>query len=392
MAVSQEREVKDVSGSIVATCLWLLALCSVQLPSGQLLAVGAVAVLATLLLFLALAKRSNLDVRSLACFLVWCAMIVYLIRPMYAADVEAAIEASWLTLGAVVLLASTVSAGNVEVNPSVVYNAAFMGAVLIVLSMLTGSTLGGLVNLAYAGTRQVGGFDGPNEMGAFHVLGLSLMLGEHLFRSRVSLFPIKAAVFATAVVFSWSRGAFAVLVIMYVLSFCWVLLKLKGQRRVRYALGFILVAAILVVLFFRVLEPMLRSVRRNAGDRWYLFHTVWEIFNLNPVFGHGLGSYWFLSDAMNVTPHSTYFLFTVSGGLVGLALIVGLYVYWIGLAVRKGMYPEALALSVFCFLEAFFNNIVRGRVSLLFWGLVFAVLVKKPSSRDRYVMLSRRRT
>jgi len=349
-------------------------MCLVQLPNGQPSAVIAACLVASASLVLLAVARRRLSKQAMACLFLWLCAVAYLLRPNYLADIETRIEAFWLIVGSVMLLTAAANAGAADTSPSVLYEPAFLGASLVLVSMVTGSTLGGLVRVPYAGTRYVGGFDGPNEMGAFYVLALTLMVGEHISRRRVRLVWVKTAVFLVAAISSWSRGAMVALAFIYVLSFSWGYARTRGGRRLGVITAFLLLTAAIAYLYVTAFLPQYGMIRPGAGERGYLLETTLGIVRQGPVFGHGLGSYWFLGDSVNATPHSEYLLFLVSGGVIGLALLVGLYGYWLKTALQKRLYSEAMALTVFYLLELFFNNLVRGRVSFFFWGLVFLVL------------------
>ena len=73
-------------------------------------------------------------------------MIVYLVRPAYVDDVETKIELSWLFIGLIMLMIALMNSGYTTVSTSALYDTALVGALLAIISMITKSTLGGLVS------------------------------------------------------------------------------------------------------------------------------------------------------------------------------------------------------------------------------------------------------
>lgn len=346
----------------------------VQVAEGQLLAMGAVACLCCYALLRTVLGDGQLLRSCIAVAFLWAFLIVGLVRPDFATDIETGIETLWLFLGVGMLIAASAKGIGRGVNCSDLYEPALIGAFMVLVSVVSQSTVGGLLNPPYAGTRHVGGFDGPNEMGAFYLISLFLMLGDHALRRPVPFLWVKVGVFVTVVVSSWSRGALIGLGCGCVFLVWTVFRCTQGGKRMRLVASSLVGVSVVTLLYHLIVEPRLIAVRSSAGDRTYLLYSTWSIVRSSPVFGRGLGSYWFLTDGVNATPHSEYLLFLVSGGLAGVVILAAFFAYWFYQATRKGMYPEALGLAVFYILEAFFNNLVRGRVSFLFWSIVFLVM------------------
>jgi hypothetical protein len=168
---------RNLWDTIVASLLCLIILFS-QLRQGQVLAVLATCLLFYVSFLRFTMRRHAVSSAGLVWCLLWVFMIVYLVRPAYVDDVETKIELSWLFIGLIMLMIALMNSGYTTVSTSALYDTALVGALLAIISMITKSTLGGLVSTPYAGTRYFGGFDGPNEMGAFYVLALSLTVGR----------------------------------------------------------------------------------------------------------------------------------------------------------------------------------------------------------------------
>ncbi len=366
--------------NVITGSLLVLIVLFPQIQHGQLPAVIATCLLFYLSILRFLARgRIPMSSTYLVCCGLWLAMIAYLVRPEYVAFIETKIEVFWLIIGLIMLLTASINSGYVNVSASLIYETALLGAALIIVSMITKSTLGGLLGAPYATTRYVGGFDGPNEMGHFYVLALSLMLGEHIFRRRVRFVWVKTGIFVIVIISSWSRSALGALLFMYMLCFCGAYSQTRGSRRLRVIVLFLLLSTLVALLYAQVIRPQYNVIRIGAGGRLYLLETASAIVEQRPIFGYGLGSYWYVGDGRNVTPHSDYLLFIVSGGIVGITFLAGFYTYWLRIALKRLMYPEALTLLVFYALEAFFNNLVRGRVSFFFWALILLVFTGSKS-------------
>jgi O-antigen ligase len=200
------------------------------------------------------------------------------------------------------------------------------------------------------------------------------------FSAAVSaLCGVKTGIFVIVIISSWSRSALGALLFMYMLCFCGAYSQTRGSRRLRVIVLFLLLSTLVALLYAQVIRPQYNVIRIGAGGRLYLLETASAIVEQRPIFGYGLGSYWYVGDGRNVTPHSDYLLFIVSGGIVGITFLAGFYTYWLRIALKRLMYPEALTLLVFYALEAFFNNLVRGRVSFFFWALILLVFTGSKS-------------
>lgn len=311
--------------------------------------------------------------KSLWLLLLWSLMIIIMIRPEYLQLIETRTEIFWLLLGCLSFL--IVSFGSKTERISAIKTIVLSGIFGALINLIT-HTLSwfpeGITNLPYAGTRWVGGFDGPNEFGAFYVMMLALVLGMYL-EKEYNLFQmtIRTGVFIPLVYFSYSRGSLLGLVILMAIFVVYSIIKTKRK--------FLLTSSYLIaflVFINQYLQPLLRKfndVRENATDRDNLFSESFRLLKENPIIGHGLGSFEELSFVRNTTPHSDYLLFIVSGGVVGIGMLLYFYFKFIIKAFKDRIYPEFLLLLVFMSQAFTFNNIVRGRLSILFWVVVILI-------------------
>lgn len=245
----------------------------------------------------------------------------------------------------------------------IVFSSTIIG-IFIVIFHLTDWYPEDIVFPPYAGVRWVGGFDGPNEFAQFYTLILAIHLGMFLER-RMSpvrfFFPI--VVLTPLVYFSYSRGALiafagvlAMFSILYILKY--------GARRV---LAWSIVAGSAGIYYFQDVVTNFFTVRVQASERGEIVDMAMDLFQHSPIFGNGIGAFQDFDDTGLGTPHSGYLYFLISGGLIA----VTLYIVFLGyLIYRSYRYRDyTFLLFIFCFMicELTFNNLPRGRVSLLFW-------------------------
>lgn len=172
------------------------------------------------------------------------------------------------------------------------------------------------------------------------------------------------------IVLSWSRSVYIAFIVMLIVVTYEIVHnssnKLKSWRLV------VVVALLAVLIVVLYIYPLFLAVRKNAGSRNYIFENVISILGDNLIFGSGLGSYWFLSGGDNSTPHSEYLLFIVSGGLMGLSILLIFFmkVFWRFMIEKR--IEIICILIIFFILEGAFNNLIRGRVSILFWAIMIA--------------------
>lgn len=312
---------------------------------------------------------------------VWSFMIVYMLRGEYLMLTETMVEVFWLTLGCIsfVIISFSKELDRVTTLKLVVFAGGIGAAVNLVAYRLSWYNPH-LINSPYAGTRWVGGFDGPNESAAFYVMILALVLGLYLEKNISSLNTIIMFSIVTPLIYiSFSRGAllsFAGLFIIFVLySF------VKSRRKIALLTIYTITLWIFFSKYYGSLFERFTYIRRSASERGYLFTESMRLFTDKPVLGHGFGSFETQATVYNVVPHSDYLLFLVSGGIIGATLLVLFYLGFTFKAFRKKFYPELLLLIVFMTQALTFNNIVRGRLSVLFWIIVILVYLGTKESR-----------
>lgn len=357
--------------SLLSTFIFFIVFFS-QLKNGQIISIGLTIVLFIIILLYCLCNNVKMRQWSVNWLFLWIALVLSVIRLKYIFDIETKIELFWLFLGGVCIF---ISAVKMHISSDIIkkiYDSAFCGSILIVVSVITNSTLNGLMNPPYGGTRVMGGFDGPNECGAFYVIALALMLSYNYSNEKAKrdkYILLKTVFMFVPVVLSWSRSVYIAFIAMLIIVGYEIVHNSSNKLKSWKLMLLALLIALTAVLY---IYPLFSAVRKNAGSRDYIFESVISIFRENSVFGSGLGSYWFLSGGDNSTPHSEYLLFLVSGGLVSLSILLMFFIkaFWRFMIEKR--IEIICVLVTFFILEGAFNNLVRGRVSILFWAIMIA--------------------
>ncbi len=226
-----------------------------------------------------------------------------------------------------------------------------------------------LVEEPYAGIRWVGGMNGPNEFAQVYVSIFALVLGLRLEReiSNTTVF-LFASICAYGVFITFSRGGLIsylfIIIVFGILLERKILVVVTGFS----ALTVAWLAGADLLLISAVQD--FNTVRANASDRSEIFGHVQSMFEDNPLFGGGFGSFALTSPSAQ-TPHSDYIYFLTSGGLVGFLILFAVILYVIWIFFRARLFSEALFFLTVAANGVFWNNLVRGKLSIL----VFFVLV-----------------
>ncbi len=233
----------------------------------------------------------------------------------------------------------------------------------------------------YAGIRWVGGFDGPNELAQFCVLVVAISYG--LFRERhigIVGLSIVCSILAFIIFHTYSRGGVLALALATFIFFCWP----RPQKRVAVILVIMFAVAFLYSgeLFNAIGE--FERVRVQANDRSDIVSAVMDIFAEKPLFGGGFG-YFAESTAISAeTPHSDFLVFLVSGGILSLTLLLLFFTVTVWWTIKKEMVVETYFLLVFIFNGLTWNNLIRFRISIIFFIVMLFIM-------SSYLDLQRRR-
>lgn len=257
-------------------------------------------------------------------------------------------------------------------------------AIIVIAFHNLGIFPGFFISEPYAGTRWVGGFDGPNEFPHFYLLLLSIYIGIFLEKGKgFSLFLPISMIFLMCFWSGYSRGASFTLLI---LSAAALPLFLKRFNSV-FVLGGVGIFILLIFLNFNYSLNNFNEVRSNTGDRWYIIDSIYSYFFDSPIFGNGIGAYFGAHQrnpsSINQTPHNGYLYFLVSGGIVGFFLYLSFALWVLYSSYKKGLYIEFLFFVTFFSSELTFNNLVRGRISVIFWTVFSIFLISQLRYRPR---------
>jgi len=353
--------------------LFFMAVLFVQFQSTQLLSYACIFILASLSLAKALKNSREIKKKDILMFYVWTLMIFIMLRSSFVLSIETVIEVLWLSLGSIcfIFIATAESVNRLEVLKKVAL-AGSLGAIINLLASFMSWYNPLFIDPPYAGSRWVGGFDGPNESAGFYVMIFALILGLYLEKqySFIKLL-VSGSVLIPLIYSSFSRGALLSLLGIALVFVCSTLFK---SRRKMILLGaYSLIVWFFYNQYFDSLMLKFNEVRSNASERDGLFVEAFRLFKQSPIFGHGLGSFAKISPIFDTVPHSDYLLFMVSGGIIGVAALTLFYFSFIIESFKRKHYPELFVLLVFVTQAFTFNNIVRGRLSILFWVIVVVI-------------------
>lgn len=237
------------------------------------------------------------------------------------------------------------------------------------------------VSEPYAGTRWVGGMDGPNEFAQFYISVLAIFFGLYLERRVSGLALLLALLVISFSVFStFSRGGF---VVLGVLGFLFLIVSMRS-------ILFLLLATPILLSFifygggvyFDAMVQQFSDTRVRATNRDDLIATFFELFFERPILGGGFGSYNVSPLTVNSSPHSDYLYFLTSGGIVAGVVLV-LVSFWIVLLFwRRSMFVEFFFMTSVLLNGVFWNPLIRMRLSVLIFfilliGLNYALAARR---------------
>jgi O-antigen ligase len=179
-------------------------------------------------------------------------------------------------------------------------------------------------------------------------------------------------IFGICIWYTYSRGSFialagtmAIAVVIYVLieRRIWPILLLGMAGA---GVGYFILAKAL---------DSFSTVREKATARDEIYEESLRLFLESPIFGKGFGGFADYSTLEFGTPHSDYLYFAISGGIVALLWLVVFQIYLLRRAWKSQFYPEFLMFIAFMASGLTFNNMVRGRLSIIYLIVTLAFLV-----------------
>jgi O-antigen ligase len=350
-----------------------------QVSFGQFIALALVMITAVFVLVYSYSQRTfYLTKTNMRMLVLWLLIIVSLLRIENLFHKESIIELSWLSLGVIFILISLCNFKTdiYQYRKNISLVTLFFSLIVLVGYVLN-SDFFGLINYPYAGVRLVGGFDGPNEIAGFYLIFLGLMLGWLYFDQNEGyklLIWMSILVAVIIIILSYSRGGLLglELILASVLIYSiWVSIKRKKIKRLLLTL---LVGTLLFYVILYQIYPMLEITRKQSTSRIPVISESINLIKQKPFFGHGIGGFAIYGDSINNTPHNGLLFFLVSGGMISFLLFFLFYSNLVVICLKKRLYPEFFFFIVFLYQEMFFNNLIRGRLSFLFWICTLYVL------------------
>lgn len=251
----------------------------------------------------------------------------------------------------------------------------------------------------------------PNQLGAYLVFLLPLAFSLFVFtaKSRLRYYYGVTAMFALfTLLFSFSRSAWAGLIVATVIFVYFLIRKGLFSARMAWGLIGILFAIVVVVIAFWDLI-LIRFQTGGKGEyRVLMANIAFDIIAKNPFMGVGLNNYqWHSYEIFRFWQpvHNTYLRLAAETGIPGVSIFLFLVFTQLRGAYQalkyKDKFLSAVSLGLMCGLVAFLVSINFGpeyqhyRIKLLFWifaGLVFAThRIRARESRLRGGSLDRLR-
>lgn len=346
----------------------------VQVGVSDVIPYGLLALCTCVIILLnVLSATARVQLHVIALSLMAFAFVLYQVRPDTTFSTTGYFDAACFTLIVPVLFAASFpgAVNRTNIIQMMLRWTLYIGIVVIGLHLI-GKYPNPFISVPYAGTRWVGGFDGPNEFGQFYVLMAALALGasmEGLIGSK-TLFGV-LSVCGTGIWHSYSRGA---LVALGIVLAVWLFLVFK-RRRNRLKIGALVCLAICAALLvYSAAADQFFAVRQNATGRSHLFQEAFNLFWERPLFGGGFGTFEMAAAVRSNVPHSDILYFMVSGGIIAAAFLAYGFMFLMRRALRVRAYPELLFLIGFVGCGLTWNNLVRARLSIVFLIVLLAFL------------------
>lgn len=320
------------------------------------------------------AEKKKFFGRGVLLFFIWLIVCASLTRPVSVTTLQGNLELFWLTLGVISTLIMIVRPKMERKSLiKIIINAGFLGGLLNVFVYLTEFYNDYLIVKPYAGTRSIGGFDSPGEMGAFYCLILALAVGAFI-EKEIGKFKLSliSGTLLYVIYLAFSRGALLGVAGAFVVGVFYIFKKTK--RKLLFSVFILAICITLYEVAVKWLIPEFLTVRERAISRDYLYSDSWILFSKHPFVGTGWGSFTVLAPfAWNDSPHSDFLAFMVAGGMVGLIFIVGFLTYLTWNTFKSKLYPELLFMLAYISQAFSFNHLIRGRVGFLFWVMVVII-------------------
>lgn len=212
--------------------IMLIAFLSVQINVGQFVAFGSFLLFILITLIRSFIKRGGQLIfrfNNILIFILWVLIVLSLVRPNNENNMEFIIQLFWLSIGTLLLCSILFIEGlnSKQMLDIMVYTSTFMG-VVIIISYFLKYPIKHIIEPPYAGTRIVGGFDGPNELAAYNLFPFTYSLNMILFtkESKKMKYVLNTIITSIIIILTWSRGGIVGWIFSLVISFL-VFFKIK---------------------------------------------------------------------------------------------------------------------------------------------------------------------
>lgn len=364
--------------------LLFLSFVFVQLSAGKYIAFGFL-LFFFLIRFLKFIRFGNMAIRVDRLFIVclWVVVIMNLVKINQYVDTELYIQLSWLIMGAAIFSSVLFinSLDTKKVYDTLVTVTSLMGLFFIICYIFKIEHVY-FVRSPYAGTRMMGGVDGPNELATFYlfpfVYSFSMLLHFNVSKRK---YAINALITGAVITMTWSRGGILGVVFVLFVSITTFLGKRLNIKRIIWV---VIILFSLFVLIDNFLFDKYFVIRVSASSRMEMVSEIFNTVKRKPVLGYGLGSINRNSFIRNTTPHNGFLLILYSGGIVGFSFYLLFLGFILGKIFKRKDYINLLLFLSFLLQEMTFNHLVRGRVSLLAWLLICLVFYGEKIGSESY--------
>lgn len=353
------------------TFLLCVSFIALQMTDGQFIALGCLFLLIIINLINELKNDLTINKSNLFFLFLWIFIILSLVKFNQIITLEGYIQLFWLCSGLIILSGITFikNKKTKKIMDLLVMSTTFMG-ILVILGYYMNFSISHIIAPPYVGTRVVGGFDGPNEIAAFNLIPLTYSLNMLLFYNYEKKYLINILITSSIIIISWSRGGLISLGLAFSISFSiYIFKRLSFKKFIKT----IIVLSLIFLLVFQFVIPELNVVRRNASSRISMISMQLDPILEKPILGWGVGSFSENSSLGNATPHNGYIYILYAGGIIAFVLYLIFHLRVIFKILNSRNYIFMMIYLTFLIQEMVFNNLVRGRLSLIYWIIVLLI-------------------
>ena len=303
-----------------------------------------------------IAYKNSIDRNNLFLYLFFLMWLIILIRPQIQNE-EFNLEV--LCLFTVILIGIVMSFAPKRKEIDIVNGVLYITSIISIITLIskkTGNLFFGLIREIPYYNRILGGFSGPNELANFLNIIIAYAFSKHFLEKKIKGIYILVIPIYINILLTYSRGGYiGILVTMFIIIII-ILSKQENQKTLKIIISIILFLTLSYIVVF-VMIPKMADIRSTVSgeldssffnSRNYIFEYTKELFLQKPIFGHGLGATAeYPTIYGNLTPHNTFYLFAIDGGIVGIFGILYMYFIILKLSLTKKLYPESVGLLMY---------------------------------------------